>query len=175
MQPHDRRDYVINEAVRAGKFTRARGKFWRRQYDRDPVGTEAALALMASPLDGPQPYPKELFPELSRMGRRGLLPPTRRSPAAAAVTPISRVLPDSGVRSAAPQPAVGPVSHARTSDVAAGRIVRPATPPSAGHGGRPPSRVRPGERPSGADVEQWSASLGFKDAVTTGRVMKAND
>jgi hypothetical protein len=44
------REAVLDEAVRAGKFSPARKEHYRRLYDADPVGTEQVLALLASSL-----------------------------------------------------------------------------------------------------------------------------
>jgi|SRR5581483_7137257 len=142
-----RRDYVISEAIRAGKFTAARAKHWRKQYDRDPAGTEAAIAVLASPLDGPQPYPKELFPELSsrRRGSSPVASPT--SPAATAAAP-TRVLSE-------PQ------------------RVGSATPPPA-RSEQPPLSTGTAE-PSAEDVAGWSSALGFQNTPVAGRVTKAAD
>jgi hypothetical protein len=47
-----RREHVLNEAVRAGKFTAARAAHYRALYDRDPAGTEQVLAMLAPALEG---------------------------------------------------------------------------------------------------------------------------
>lgn len=66
-----RRDYVIGEAVRAGKFSESRAAYWSAEYDRDPAGTEATIASLASLTEGPQPYPREiLFPTRTRLSRQ---------------------------------------------------------------------------------------------------------
>lgn len=87
MRDHElRREYVRDQAVAAGKFSRSRAAYWRGEYDRDPAGTERTIASLASALTPDPPYPRELFPELSR-------PRTRReratapAPAAAAAVP----------------------------------------------------------------------------------------
>ena len=67
MHEHEhRREYVISEAVRAGKFSESRADHYRQMFDADPPGTERVLAALASALPGEHPYPPELFPELAR-------------------------------------------------------------------------------------------------------------
>jgi hypothetical protein len=146
-----RRDHVVGEAVRAGKFSPRRAKHWRTQYDRDPAGTEAALALLQSPLDGPQPYPRELFPELAKGDRVSRFRALGSLPVAKAATPISRTtLPGPGqVRSAAPSPA---------------RSARRPSPSGAGP-----------DVPRFEDVADWSEQLGFPDNRVVGRVTRAAD
>jgi hypothetical protein len=78
-----RREHVINEAIRAGKFSESRRAFWTAEYDRNPARTEQTLASLASGLDGEPPYPRELFPELSRRHS----PHTRRTAVAASAPP----------------------------------------------------------------------------------------
>jgi hypothetical protein len=62
-----RREYVLAQAVSAGKFAPERSTHYRTLYDRDPAGTEVLLARLASGVaaGGGAPYPRELFPELS--------------------------------------------------------------------------------------------------------------
>jgi hypothetical protein len=84
-----RRDYLIGEAVAAGKFMAERAPFYRERYDRDPAGTEQVLAMLAPALAGvaglePAPYPRELFPELDRRARRAAGVPATFAPAATA-------------------------------------------------------------------------------------------
>jgi hypothetical protein len=71
MHEHEhRREYVISEAVRAGKFSESRADHYRQMFDADPPGTERVLAALASALPGEHPYPPELFPELARSRNR---------------------------------------------------------------------------------------------------------
>jgi hypothetical protein len=83
-----RREYVIGECVRAGKFSDARAPFWREQFDRDPAGTEQTLAALTPVLEGTPPYPRELFPQLSQRRhahmRNGTVAATVPSPPAPA-------------------------------------------------------------------------------------------
>lgn len=98
-----RREYVLNAAVASGKFTEARRAHWSQQYDRDPAGTEATLAALASVTVGAAPYPRDLFPELARQGRAASGRPSRIAPAATAARhPAPRPAPpaaESGVPS----------------------------------------------------------------------------
>jgi len=48
-----KRDRVIDAAVAAGKFTAKRTGYWRDQWDKNPAGTERAIALMAGGLTDP--------------------------------------------------------------------------------------------------------------------------
>jgi len=43
-----RRDYLIEQAVTAGKFPPERAAHYREQYDRDAAGTERLLASLAA-------------------------------------------------------------------------------------------------------------------------------
>jgi hypothetical protein len=89
-----RRDYLVEQAVQAGKFPPERRGHWRTLYDRDPAGTETTLAALAPALvgvrtpsallAGDSPYPRELFPELVRADRRAVVT-TQVAPATAAV------------------------------------------------------------------------------------------
>jgi hypothetical protein len=147
----DRRDYVINEAVRAGKFSPQRARHWRRQYDEDPAGTEATIAVLSPALDGPQPYPRDLFPELAKEGR-GSFRALRSAPATTAAAPV------------VPSPTFGN-----------GRTERSATaPPSARRSGVRPPTADAG-KPSVEDVATWSSALGFQSRETSGRVTRAGD
>jgi hypothetical protein len=64
-----RREHVISECIRAGKFNKARAPFWEKEYDRDPAGTERTLTALVSVTEGAPPYPPELFPHLSQRRR----------------------------------------------------------------------------------------------------------
>lgn len=94
-----RREQLLAEAVRAGKFTAQRAEHYRQLYDSDPAGTEQVLAALApvgnaitaaavlagapaAVLAEVPPYPRELFPELVRRERRAA-PPAAAEPAAA--------------------------------------------------------------------------------------------
>jgi hypothetical protein len=68
---HDttRRDAILTAAIAAGKFSEQRRPVWASNYDRDPAGTEATIALLAVPPHMAQPYPPQLFPELARQTR----------------------------------------------------------------------------------------------------------
>jgi hypothetical protein len=46
MSDPTRREAVLAEAVRAGKFPAHRVPHYRREYDRDPAGTEALIAAL---------------------------------------------------------------------------------------------------------------------------------
>jgi hypothetical protein len=48
MHDEQRREAVLAEAVRAGKFTAERLPHYRTMYDRDPAGTEAAINAMTA-------------------------------------------------------------------------------------------------------------------------------
>ncbi|HVC07156.1 MAG TPA: hypothetical protein VND98_06200 [Solirubrobacterales bacterium] len=48
-----KRDQTINAAVKAGKFSTKRTGYWRDQWDKNPAGTERAIALMAGGLTDP--------------------------------------------------------------------------------------------------------------------------
>lgn len=98
-----RREYVIDQAIAAGKFGENRRTFWRGEYDRNPAGTEQTLAALASVTEGTPAYPREiLFPPTQRRH-----PPARRSSVAATVT------------SPTPQPApVPPAAPASDEQVA---------------------------------------------------------
>jgi hypothetical protein len=145
-----RREYVLAEAVRAGKFSAKRAAHWRKQYDRDPASTEAALAMLAPALDGPQPYPRDLFPELAKKDR-GSFRALRSSPAATA-----------------PAPAPSSPSVGRTGLVAAPQVLASQS------RGQPPQGALPG-RPSADEIAAWSNALGFQRGAATGRVMRAGD
>jgi hypothetical protein len=145
-----RREYVIAEAIRAGKFSPQRAKHWRRQYDCDPVGTEAAIAVLAPALDETQPYPRDLFPELAKEDR-GSFRALRSCPAATA-----------------PAPALSSPSVGRMGLVAAPQLVASQS------RGQPPQGALPG-RPSADEVAAWSNALGFQHREITGRVMRAGD
>jgi hypothetical protein len=69
MNDTTRRDYVLSEAIAAGKFGESRRAHWQGQYDRDPAGTEQVLAALVSVHPEP-PYPRSLFPELDRRQQR---------------------------------------------------------------------------------------------------------
>lgn len=75
-----RREYVLDQAIAAGKFGEARRAHYAALYNRDPAGTEQVLAVLASATDGEPPYPRTLFPELAR-------PRSGRSPTRAAALP----------------------------------------------------------------------------------------
>jgi hypothetical protein len=45
-----RRDAVLGDAIRAGKFSEARRDHYALMYDSDPAGTEAAIEIMAGGL-----------------------------------------------------------------------------------------------------------------------------
>jgi hypothetical protein len=64
-----RRDQLLDHAIASGKFGEARRAHWAAQYDRNPAGTEQALAVMVG-VGGKPPYPPELFPELQRPRQR---------------------------------------------------------------------------------------------------------
>jgi hypothetical protein len=78
-----RREYVLDQAIASGKFGPARRAHWHRQYDLDPSGTEQVLASLASATVGEPPYPRELFPELSRQRS----PRARKTAVAATAAP----------------------------------------------------------------------------------------
>jgi hypothetical protein len=78
-----RKEHVINEAVRAGKFGESRREFWSSEYDRDPAGTERTLAALVPATAGTEPYPADLFPHLQRRH------PQMRSATVAATAPIT--------------------------------------------------------------------------------------
>lgn len=74
-----RRDYVLDHAIGAGKLPQSRREHYRQMYDRDPAGTETVLAMLAPGLPGVtrpaaagfnSPHTPELFPDLVR-GQRG--------------------------------------------------------------------------------------------------------
>lgn len=108
-----RRDYLISEAIRAGKFTAARAQHYRQMYDRDPAGTEQLLAALApagtalaaagalaghpGPQAEPAPYPRELFPELARHDRHAPVAPALAAVAAPQPAPPARPAADPGV------------------------------------------------------------------------------
>jgi hypothetical protein len=66
------RESVLDDAVKAGKFSAERRPFYRRNYDADPKGTRALIAAMA-PIPLPEPeagadddaYPADWFPEVA--------------------------------------------------------------------------------------------------------------
>lgn len=86
-----RREYVLDQAVAAGKFSRSRAAYWRGEYDRDPAGTEQTIASLASALTPDPPYPREiLFPtRLSRRRASSPAPATATAPAAAPAPPAA--------------------------------------------------------------------------------------
>jgi hypothetical protein len=53
MNTEQKRERHIDAAVVEGKFTAERAPFWRRQWDKDPAGTEKAIASMAAGLVEP--------------------------------------------------------------------------------------------------------------------------
>jgi hypothetical protein len=94
MRDATRRDYVLDQAVAAGKFSAARRAHWQAQYDRDPFGTEQTLAVLASGLASGgasavpgfnSPHTASLFPDLARARQ------PRRGRAAARVAATSPV------------------------------------------------------------------------------------
>lgn len=125
-----RRDYLIDQAVRKGKFPATRAGFYREAYDRDPAGTEQALAMLTPALAGvagldpaDAPYQRALFPELDRQARRAA-PVTALAAGAEQVRPTAPAPP-------AAQPELTPEqvaawSHALGFDktAASGRVIR---------------------------------------------------
>jgi hypothetical protein len=127
-----RRDYLIGQAVQAGKFTAARAPFYQEMYDRDPAGTEQILAMLGPALAGvrgldpaeQQPYPRSLFPELDRRARRQAAPPAIAGNAPEAAEHARPVTPAAEVDLSPDQ--VGAWSHQLGFDTAAkaGRVTR---------------------------------------------------
>jgi hypothetical protein len=48
MPDASRREALLDQAVRAGKFPPQRRAHWSELYDRDPAGTERVLSVLAS-------------------------------------------------------------------------------------------------------------------------------
>jgi hypothetical protein len=102
------REYLLDDAVRAGKFPSDRKHVYRDMFDRDPQGTltlinslapgiEPGVAAALDRLGERSPYPRELFPELRRRPRAVLAaaithaaeePPSLPSPVAEAPLPV---------------------------------------------------------------------------------------
>lgn len=82
-----RREYALDQALAAGKFTAARRAFWSQRYDADPAATAQVLAALAPAVAEQPPYPPELFPELARQQPRRRPATTALASAAAAAPP----------------------------------------------------------------------------------------
>jgi hypothetical protein len=101
-----RREYLLDQAILAGKFPEQRRAHWSEQYDRDPVGTEqvfASLASLPKVAADARPYPQGLFPELQRQ-------PHQPRPAAPPALPAAHAEPVEAASASADTPEAEVVS-----------------------------------------------------------------
>lgn len=65
--PHARRrEYLMDQAIRAGKFPPERRTHWAALYDRDPAGIEETLAMLTAATGLPALPPKHGHVRITR-------------------------------------------------------------------------------------------------------------